>query len=89
MSFTNGYMARKARNSTCTYHHLLINLHVEPHSGFTTDASVYLRHYETAEDEEQDAEEEDDDYFDWVKYTKECRERRAAKEAQSSEQKKA
>jgi hypothetical protein len=66
-------------------------LHVEGpgHSGFTTDASMYLRYYETAEDEEQDAEEEGDDDFDWVKYTKECRERRAVKEAQSSEQKKA
>ena len=50
---------------------------------------MYLRHYETAEDEEQDAEEERDDDFDWVKYTKECRERRAVKEAQTSEQKKA
>jgi hypothetical protein len=50
---------------------------------------MYLRHYETAEDEEQDAEEKGDDDFDWVKYTKECRERRAVKEAQSSEQKKA
>jgi len=63
-------------------------LHVEGHSGFTTDASLYLRHYETAEDAEQDAEEEGDD-FDWVKFTKEFSERRAAKEAQSSEQKKA
>ncbi len=50
---------------------------------------MYLRHYETAEDEEQDAREEGDDDSDWVKYTKECRERRAAKETQSSEQKKA
>ncbi len=89
MGFAKGYVARKAINSNCTYHYLFINLHVEGHSGFTTDALVYLRLYETAEDEEQDAEEEGDDDFDWVKYTKECRERRAAKEAQSSEQKKA
>ncbi len=46
-------------------------------------------HYETAEDWKQDAEEEGDDGFDWVKYTKGCRERRAAKEAASPEQKKA
>jgi hypothetical protein len=75
-------VARKARNSTWTYYYLSTNLHLEGYCGFTTDASVYLRHYETAEDEEQDAEEEGDDDFDWVKYLKECRERRAAKEAQ-------
>jgi hypothetical protein len=88
MSFTNGYMARKTRNSTGTYRYLLTNLNVERQCGFTTDESVYLRHYETAEDDEQDAEEDGDDDFDWVQYTKECRERRAAKEAQSSEQEK-
>jgi hypothetical protein len=71
-------MARKARNHACTYHYLLINLYIEGYSGFTTDASVYLRHYEKAEDEEEDD-------FDWAKYTIECREREA-KEAQSSHQ---
>jgi len=80
-------LARKARTHTCTYHYLLINLYIEGPSGFTTDASVYLRHYEKAEDEEEDAEEEEEDDSDWVKYTKECLEREA-KKAQSSKQKK-
>jgi hypothetical protein len=71
------------------YHSLLTNLRVEGNRGFTTNASVYLRHYETAENEEQNKEEEGNNDFDWVKYLKECRERRAEKEAQSSEQKKA
>jgi hypothetical protein len=62
-------------------------LYVEEYSGFTTDASVYLRHYEKAEDEEEDAEQEEEDDFDWAKYDKECLEREA-KEAQSSKQKK-
>ena len=82
-------MARKARSRTRMYHCLLINLHVEAPSGFTTDASLYLRYYETPEDEqdaEKEVEEEEEDFY-WVKFTKESKERRA-KEAQSSQQKK-
>jgi hypothetical protein len=63
-------------------------LHIEGHSEFTTDASVYLRYYEEAEDEEQDAEEEEEDDFDWAKFAKKNKER-LAKKTQSLEQKKA
>jgi hypothetical protein len=58
-------------------------LYIEGCTGFTTDASLYLRHYEKAEDAEEDTEQEKKDGFDWAKYDKEYLEREA-KKAQSS-----
>ena len=83
-------MARKVRNSNSTYYYLWINLFIGPKNTFTTDMDEFFNEYEGMYDTE-DTEEEKKKYadIDWLKYDKECRERRAAKEAQSSEQKKA
>jgi hypothetical protein len=59
---------------------------LEGDCGFSTEN--YLQYIEQEEEEEQDDEEEVDDNFDWAKHDKEFLERLAAKEAQSSDQKK-